>query len=574
MEASNLFNIPTQYLDDSKFDKTKTVRSVHELAELANIPKDLSGNDKRVELNKHNKVSKVRPPTQTKHAARPDLSDMEIALIVCSYNTIHSNIIARTLNISVRTVEEIYKQYKHEELVQVPLIMITDTSRYLSPDNERFIYNQSDFHHLDDPLTNKELLRQDITKTNKEFSIETISVQRYFDSKIQAGCTLVPPTGSARYITTYKSIEESHTGLYGGTWNKYFGTVCKESILGYEFITPTIDNKLTYSTILRNRFDKQVFYSHMNYHIKHNTTTPTNLAQGYLLSYNNSTNKESIGNNTWVQAQVYLLAPLLYNNSNMIHKFIKDYHLNHTTIETTTLTYTTNSNHYKNYEAQNNHIYTPYHITRPPIYYRGLSSPIQDFNQKLRYTFPNNTYIKFPSTTSKYDTTFPAVYCNKCHTFLSQHTTLSCECKDITIDVKTTSMTKRTSKVKLKHITINPNIPEYLANKVNSLTSSTTSRLKYAHGQTKSLYPNSSKNRQLYRYTSSIKYQHKFYQTTKAVLQIFQTQEANYSIHLYNYSDKLTNRPHNLFNITPDISPLYTSFNFPLPNTTQEPYVT
>jgi len=588
-QASKLFNLPDVYLDDFQYTEASySVRSSHELAENSSIPRDLEGTTKMALVKKHNKITKINPPKISSHSPRPDLTDIEIALIVSSYNTVPISLIQHTLNLPKRTIEDIYNKYKHEPIVQVPLIAISDTSRYLNEENLRYIYDSTDFHHIDDPLTDKELLRQSTLKSNKEESIDSSCYTGYLSERIKGGDTLKSPTRTSGYIFPIKDFTSSYSQLYGRTWSDHFETVFTKSILDnnvfYTINKSTyLPNDVQYKTNIANKWNTTVHLPHTNYYISYNNHTPTNLAKTYLDFYKSTTvkNKEVQNDDTyWTQGTVYLLVPLLYNNPNMITNFTlnptpttifnKDYNV----------TYTTYRYHYQNFKPDdNNHLYLQYHILRPSIYDRCIASPLQDKNQELRYTFPRNTYKPLANNKDKYDTTFPAIHCNNCNTFLSKHTSLVCECKQLRITVNTLSLAKRTHKIKVKPITININsLSPELRQKVNKhlnieLTDKPLkSKLNYAYGQIKDLKPNSIKQRSLYQYTSSIKYQHQFRQTTKTFLQVFQEPNSSFSLHLYNYNPKLNNK-HKLFNITPDVLPLYTSFNFPLANTAQEPYV-
>ena len=584
--ASKLFNLNDVYLDDFQYtDASLQVRSSHELAENNSIPRNLDGVTKMKIVKEQNKITKINPPKMTAHSLRPDLTDIEIALIVSSYNTTPTSIIEHTLNISKRTIEEVYNQYKHEPLVQVPLVAISDTSRYLSATNLRYIYDSQDYHHDLDPLTNKELLRQSTSKSDKEDLIDTCCYERYISERLQAGHTLKSPTRTSGYIFPTKDIADSYTQLHGRTWGDYFETVFNKSILDgnvyYTIKNTSIPNNVSYLTVSSNRFKDTVYIPHLNYHIVENNYLPTNLAKTYLDIYQSSNNKEVFQEESdWTQAQVHLLIPLLYNNPNMISNFITDQRDNPLTLTNKkfNLTYTTRRYHYQNYTSSNGHLYLQYHILRPSIYDRCIASPLQDSNQNLRYTFPRNTYKPLLNIDDKYDTTFPAIHCNNCSTFISKHTSLVCECQQLRITVNTLPIQKRTHNVKLKHIEINlnklnPNLRSKINKHLNTTSNKIKSKLRYAYAQIKELRPNSSKQRNLYQYTSSIKYQHQFHQNTKTFLQVFQTPEASFSLHLYNYSDKLQNKAHKLFNITPNVLPLYTSFDFPLSNTSQEPYV-
>jgi hypothetical protein len=586
--ASRLFNTTDVYLDDFQYTKPSLlVRSSHELAENNSIPRDLDGTTKMHLVKEHNKITKINPPIISSNSPRPDLTDIEIALIVSSYNTTPISLIQHTLNLSKRTIEDTYNKYKHEPIIQVPLIAISDTSRYLNEENLRYIYDSTDFHHDDDPLTNKELLRQDTLKSNKEESVDSNCYTNYLSQRIEAGATIKSPTRTSGHIFPDKDFTERYAQLYGGTWGDHFETVFTKSILD-NITTYTINkstylpNDVRYKSVTTSKYNDTVYLPHKNYYINYNNHTPTNLAKTYLDFYNSTStqNKEVIDEDTyWTQGTAYLLIPLLYNNPNMITNFTfnnKPLTIHNSNYNTT---YTTSRYHYQNYKPSDNHLYLQYHILRPSIYDRCIASPLQDSNQELRYTFPKNTYKPLANDKDKYDTTFPAIHCNDCNTFLSKHTSLICECKKLRITVNTLSLDKRTHNVKVKPISINIQaLPITLKQKVlkhldiEPTNKPLTSKLKYAYGQIKDLRPNSTKQRNLYQYTSSIKYQHQFSQNTKTFLQVFQAPSSSFSLHLYNYNHKLKNK-HKLFNITPNVLPLYISFNFPLSNTSQEPYV-
>jgi len=109
------------------------------------------------EAQAHNKYLKVSNFATSNKPLRPDLSDIEIALIHSTWNSTDPKLIADALNISVIRLKQVRKSTAHlykqhnTALPQLPLVMLTDTSRYWTEDE--LLENYGDLK------TTKDLLR-------------------------------------------------------------------------------------------------------------------------------------------------------------------------------------------------------------------------------------------------------------------------------------------------------------------------------------------------------------------------------------------------------------------------------
>lgn len=595
-EASTLYNVKPVYLSDLKFtDTTLKIRSSHDLAPIHFIPENLSGKDKMSLVKKFNKKVKVTPPQISQYSTRPTLSDMEISLIVSSFNSIPASTIAHTLNIHEDRVITIYNQYKHEPLRQLPLIAIYDTSRDITEDNERAIYKAGDLNHIDDPLTNKELLRPSLSDESIDINLLT----SYITSRYQAGDTHKQYGALAGHIYSPTNIEELHTSLYGRAWSDDFGSVFKKSILNNHVVVGvSMPYYHSYFIKKTDRYDNTIYLKHPSYFMRYNLSQHTYLAKTYLDMYN-KVNLELLEDSTFTETHAVNLnilfntdpnkIPILFNDSkhdvlSIGAKTLSNYinkEINHKVI------YTTDLSLLANYKPSST-FYLPYNIVRPPIFLKAVGSPLQDKNKKLRYRFPPNTYERFipkaPRGKASSLTPYPAVVCKKCNTYLSIHTVKTCECKAISINAQLVS--SRTPKVHscgtIKNISVNiTKLPPQLKDKLKAFTNKDVikSKNKYMYGQNKKLfYMSKYRPASYYSYTSAIKYQHEFNSYVKYHVEVYQdsTSPHGFTYHTYNYSSKLQQQQPStlgIFNVTPNILPLYTSFSFPVPTTLKEPHI-
>jgi hypothetical protein len=587
MTATELYNIKEHYLDDFEYtDTTLKIRSAHELGELQGLPENLSGKDKRRIVLENNKKLKVKSPLVSHTSSRPTLSDMEIALIVSSYGVIPTKLLAHTLNVPTLTINETYKKFKHEKLVQLPLVSIMDSSRYLSEDNERTIYNHDDMNHLDDPLTSKELLWQ----TSSEQKIDQKILATYIDKQIEKGNTFEPYTRLAGYFFVTEDVETKHSTLYGRTWSDYFTSIFKKGVLN----TYTIPNKITklpYSipTVKRLTKTQQVKYIyHPPYTLTHNLYQHTHLLRTYLNKYQQY-NTEEQEDSSFTYNNINTLNLMMNSSPNVTANMIRPFIYEPQTFHNNKVIYTTDYSKIRGYKPTNNEMYVPYNIVRPAIYNRAFGSPLQDKNNVLRYRFPLNTYTRLKSTQYlpvRVNHPYPAILCTKCQTLLSKHTVTQCKCKAVRIIFNIYQVTQENHKdVQIKNININLDKLKdtKLANKIKQIlniadnTKSIKSKQQYAYGKVSNLFYKSALPKHHNIYTSSIKYTHRFSSSNKGHIEVFTDSKDDIQLHLYNYSDKLLKQQPStkgMFNFTPNVLPLYVQFTLPIHCTSQEPRVT
>ncbi len=119
-----------------------------EISELHKSPTlGLSEESIKIQAKATNKWLKVNSFASSEKPLRPDLEDIEIALIHSVYGTIPDNVIASMLNLTpvrVRQIRKATEQMYNKNKVDIPrlpLVTITDTSRYWTEDELIENYN-------------------------------------------------------------------------------------------------------------------------------------------------------------------------------------------------------------------------------------------------------------------------------------------------------------------------------------------------------------------------------------------------------------------------------------------------
>ena len=587
MTATKLYNIKEHYLDDFEYtDTTLKVRSAHELGEIQGLPENLPATDKREIVIANNKKLKIKSPLISNTSLRPTLSDMEIALIVSSYGVISTKLLAHTLNVHTLVINNTYKKFKYEKLLHLPLISIMDSSRYLSEDNERTIYNHDDMNHLDDPLTSKELLWQ----TSPEQEIDQKILTTYIDKQIERGNTFESYARFAGYFFVTKNVETEHFALYGRTWSDYFTSIFKKGVLNTYTIPNTI-TKLPYSvpTVKRLTGTRQVKYIyHQPYTLTHNLYQHTHLLYTYLNKYQQY-NIEEQEDSSFTYNNINTLNLMMNSSPNVTANTIRPFVYKPQTFLNNKVIYTTDYSKIRGYKPTNNEMYVPYNIVRPAIYNRAFCSPLQDKNNMLRYRFPPNTYTKLKPTQYlpiRANHPYPAILCTKCQTLLSKHTVTQCKCKAVRITFNIYHIAQENHKdIQIKNIKINLDKLKdtKLTNKIKQVLDITDnaksilkSKQQYAYGKVSNLLYKSTLPKHHNVYTSSIKHSHQFSSTNKGHIEVFTDSKDDIQLHLYNYSNKLLKQQPStkgMFNFTPNVLPLYVQFTLPIHCTSQEPRV-
>ena len=156
----NLSPVHPVYLGEMHVNK-RTLHSIT-FSEISSMHKSptigVSLNEIMDTSKKINKYLNVSSYATSQKELRPDLSDIEIALIHATWENIPVEHMATTLNITVTRLKQIRKATEHlykqagVRLPQLPLVTLTDTSRYWSEDEVINTYG--------DILTSKDLLRR------------------------------------------------------------------------------------------------------------------------------------------------------------------------------------------------------------------------------------------------------------------------------------------------------------------------------------------------------------------------------------------------------------------------------
>lgn len=540
----------SSYVGDMVYtEEQNKVRYVGDIAEMQGIPEDLTTEVKFKEVKDNNKRLKINPPLLTKQTKRPSLTDTEIALIHASYYNVPHYIIAHTLNISEEEIKRTYEQTKHHVLPSFPLLMITDTSRYWTEDEERVIYDNDSLNHIDDPLTHKELLRS-FNEEQRQTDLKIFSSHLSYTAI--EGNTIFPSTGLAGSIKLPEDIQEESFGLYGEPKHQIH-TAVERTLTGYN-----LDTSINYHT---NTYQYKMIF---NKKFKYTQHSPYLLANDYVTSpfhieLANLLLKEYKLDIT--EEDAYKL-PILLSSSPQVTLNVATSHLikdivtspspNHLHIYTTKLSF------YKDYKESNlttsldyltdtptdyfdfkdsvdislTTLVTasPYQSIRPPSYLRAYASPLKDTHGNFRYRFINPKHItdSHKEHTPKPTNLSYGIICHECYSLLSSDTHLTCP------------------HIKLK---IN-NFKNYLT-KRKPLKEQLRTHTKYD-------------------------YMYKPTEAHKTIYTIFldTLSPPSYSIHYY-HTLPSNSTPESLIDyiisISPNLLPLYTNISIPIHSTLQEP---
>lgn len=97
-----------------------------------------------------NNILKLGHSKSSESPLRPDVTNLELALIHASYNNLPIDVLGNMLNMTVHRVRALYESTKHiynssnNPLPTLPLITVTDTSRYYDVETQYNTYGTSD----------------------------------------------------------------------------------------------------------------------------------------------------------------------------------------------------------------------------------------------------------------------------------------------------------------------------------------------------------------------------------------------------------------------------------------------
>jgi hypothetical protein len=530
------------------------VRQVKEITAGAQLtPVDLSTKDAYTQTKELNKQTKVSPPTLTKNTLRPAVTDTEIALIHATYYTTPIDIIAHTLSLSVEQVRDIHSQTQHHLLPSIPMVMVTDTSRFITEDRLNTLYESQNEPTIN---TSKELLR--LSKTEQGILNRIKSSIKKSLKKIDKEAPIPP---NYNLIKVYEDVSNTNTGLYESKGNII--TVDHLRDISLTSTLPFINyHSLPYKAAVSNGFNRS-YIKHPAYYQKYSYTTKrlpvavSNLMYSEILSNYFNENTPSIIDKTY-----YLLSlPLSFstNLNVMLNRFIElpDYSIaytNHKTQLTSVLEYTsslTNKDKYTSEFNKETNTYTTkvYHkIGLPYLYERAFNAPLftgDNLNYQIDIKLPTtNTFVPtLESTVNSKDAIKYAFICLKCNAMLSDDTTQECPHIKLKVIKFRTSLQHRKPNRHLKFpmvkpFTISSNPTQEFLNDLN----------KYKAVKTTTKYD--------YLFKDTFKYFYTLYLDT--------TLESHFTVHTYTTKDiETVTLMEYITSVSKDITPLFTNFNLP-----------
>jgi len=491
----------TLYISEMFYnEEQEKVRQVKEIGTFQGLPADLPVSQMYEQVKLNNKKTRKSPPNLTKDNLRPAITDTEIALIHACYYTIPHEVLAHILNLSTAQLKDIHNQTQHTLLPSIPMVMITDTSRYLSDDNinELMGYpsdsnsnskddilneinkdNMTRHDDLEDPYndsyinskdnqeklkdtntspfkisSNKELLR--ISKTEQAI-LEDIEahITSYFKKEDKETSISLPTTT----IQANCNIDEVNTGINGEA----------ECLLTQNEVDSlnSTSRKLPFKNYHSLPFFKYVetgygpiklnipsLYQKFNFH----TNKLYTLISNKLLTYYSKVylTDEVYDKHPLLEDKrnVFLSLPLfLSTNLNVVlnklfHTPTKKYSFfNPKTNITSTIIYKDHLKGQEKYKSffdkdSNEYITYTYHkITKPHFYERAFNAKLFNSHNILNF-IPDDDLRNNIQQSLKRDNVIPkctisevanrnreiklAIVCPKCHTLLSQDTTLKC----------------------------------------------------------------------------------------------------------------------------------------------------
>lgn len=204
----------------------KELGGMHKSPTIAVKEEDLSR-----EVKAQNKFLNIKGAKGVKQPVRPDLADIEVALIHACEGTIPDEVLAHMFNVSVKKIASIrrstahlYNQYD-TPLPQLPLVTITDTSRYWTEGELRETYGlEEEDLPKDFGQHYKDLLRR-LERQSKELLLPVnrqICREEDLGERIPRGTSIpseVPEEDDEDYsslsstIWSYVSREEGVSGL-------------------------------------------------------------------------------------------------------------------------------------------------------------------------------------------------------------------------------------------------------------------------------------------------------------------------------------------------------------------------
>ena len=446
------------YLDDMYYDdRQEAVQHVYDIADRLGIPIDLAPSDALNEINKVNKKTKTQPPSITFNRKRPAVTDLEVALIQATYYTTPLNVIAHVLSMTPEQVKTIHKQTEHTLLPSIPLVMITDTSRYLSEDKLNVLYDDTSETHL---ATQKELLRIpkeeqkliEDTKAILEERLKGLSKNNKF-SFIEYTCTKL------------KDIKDIIIGLYGEEEYRTYVTSNTYNIYKYP-----------YNAVIKGytKFNVEIPSLSTLYNYKPSTLSIAFMSfiQNYLPT---KYDKESFKYMTSLNLNTLLNRLIQKLKSNLIGKHLKDGNnyddlknkevtfYNPNTDITSKIVYKSilkSKEHYHSFFNKSTNTYTTYCYERfMKPYFHELPYAFNKYiNDDLTLNFIKNrplTPCQAVPSPKKSNFTF-GVRCLKCNAFLSDKTTLKCQHITITIDTYKKTFKKRKPMKYNRHPMVQP----------------------------------------------------------------------------------------------------------------------
>lgn len=598
MTAARLFNIKNHYIGESVFYKDYfTNRSLHEIASYQLVPENLPSDIKKEVVISNNKVTKSRPPTILRGHRRPSLSDMEIALIVSSYDNTPTPVISHTLGITDKMVKLTYNAYKNNNIPSIPMVMITDTSRYLNKDILRTIYPADEVNNPDDPLTDKELLRNDVQPQH-----DVRIYQEFHRQQIKRGNTIGELTRLRGNLRPSRHFEEVHLALHGRTWSNEFERVFSKGVLNsYSVIRSSFPYFLPYYVKSKDKYNNDIHLYNKSYYDLYGTRQHTYLIKAVLenIKHWQTSLGVELEDSSFTTSNIYLLNTILNSNPNKLgtlytknKEFIYD-NKGKLSDHKHELIYTTDSLKLSNYRPKpDNPFYIPYNIVRPCYTMRSQASPLTDLNNNIRYRLNNETYKKFELKEYKPKGTeyYIAIKCLVCDSLVFKHGGTTCQCGKVTAifnDYTNRNINKSNIKLKPIKLKIKGKLKEFIENHSEELGDLNTdgeyliSNKEYVLGKSKHLFPKSKLDipKGYNMYTSSNRYKYNYRLSTKSTVEVFIDTttdiEDQITAHLYQYSHHLKRiLPHKLgvYNLTPyDVLPLYIDFHLPISNTSQEP---
>ena len=429
------------------------------------------------------------------------------------------------------------------------MLMVTDTSRYWTEDEERVIYNNDDLNHIDDPLTHKELLRC-FNEEQKQTDLRIFS--SHISSPAIRGNYILPPKGLTTNIKLPEDIQEESFGLYGEPKHKIIDAV-ERTAEGYRLNESVNYHTNSYQSKLPFK-QKFKFIQHPPYLISNDyVTSPLAISLSNLLLKEYKDTADYIDSYRLPIALTASPQVILNNATNHIIKdIVTSPTPNHIHLYTTKLAF---ANDYKesNLDASLEYLNSkpieyfdyketidqdlitlvtasPYQSIRPPSYQRAHASPLKDLNGNFRYRFINPKSIteEHPIHPPKDSNLKYGIICHECYSLLSPDTHLTCDHIKLTVN----------------------NFKSYLP-KRKPLKQSLRTTTKYDY---------------MYKETESHKSIYTLYLDT--------INPPKYSVHYFK-TLPLNTPPESLIDyitsISPNLLPLYTNISIPIHSTLQEP---